>query len=323
MDDEDAQARSGNTHPDVAEAGHGGRNPTGARAVPRRPRRHRGRTKAEVATQLMEQVVERGNMWGLCERVLRNKGAPGADGMRVTDLKAWLQAHWPAVKAARGGRTATGRRAVDIPKPTGGENTGRADGGRQADSTGGAASPATDFRGRVQRIEMASGRTQCVASGTSRQGPRQKRPGLGGGPRSCEILRPSQPRPAHGTRGKTSRRHPSARSHPPLPGSGTDARWGNAAKTGGYAAGRAAVAAAEQHLTDDLDRELERRGQSSQRYADDCNVYLETPARACRDHEGIWRANSSCRSTWTRVRSHAQVHATFSGWADRAGQGAT
>ncbi len=33
--------------------------------------------------QLMEQVVERGNMWRADERVMRNKGAPGADGMPV------------------------------------------------------------------------------------------------------------------------------------------------------------------------------------------------------------------------------------------------
>ena len=88
MDDEDAQTRSGNTTPDVADAGRGGRNPTaegdGAEAFTAT----RGRTKAGVATQLMEQVVERGNMWKAYERVVRNKGAPGADGMRVGDLKA-------------------------------------------------------------------------------------------------------------------------------------------------------------------------------------------------------------------------------------------
>ena len=85
----------------------------------------RGRTKAEVATQLMEQVVERGNMWKAYERVLRNKGAPGADGMPVQDLKAWLQAHWPAVKAAllTGSYLPREVRAVDIPKPSGGVRT--------------------------------------------------------------------------------------------------------------------------------------------------------------------------------------------------------
>lgn len=125
MDDEDAQTRSGNTTPDAADAGRGGRNPTeegdGAEAATAT----RGRTKAEVATQLMEQVVERGNMCKAYERVVRNKGAPGADGMRVDDLKAWLRAHWPSVKAAllAGNYLPREVRAVDIPKPSGGVRT--------------------------------------------------------------------------------------------------------------------------------------------------------------------------------------------------------
>jgi RNA-directed DNA polymerase len=125
MDDEDAQMRSGNTTPDAADAGRGGRNPTeegdGAEACTAT----RGRTKAEAATQLMERVVERGNMWKAYERVVRNKGAPGADGMRVDDLKAWLQAHWLSVKAAllAGGYLPREVRAVDIPKPSGGVRT--------------------------------------------------------------------------------------------------------------------------------------------------------------------------------------------------------
>jgi RNA-directed DNA polymerase len=73
----------------------------------------------------MEQVVERGNMWRAYERVLRNKGAPGADGMRVQDLKAWLRAHWPSVKAAllAGRYLPREVRAVDIAKPQGGVRT--------------------------------------------------------------------------------------------------------------------------------------------------------------------------------------------------------
>jgi len=64
-------------------------------------------------------------MWKAYERVLRNKGAPGADGMRVQDLKAWLQAHWPSVKASllAGSYLPREVRAVDIPKPDGGVRT--------------------------------------------------------------------------------------------------------------------------------------------------------------------------------------------------------
>lgn len=126
MDDDDAQAHCGADTPGVADAGCGGRNPTAASGGAESATATRGRTKAEVITDaLMEQVVERGNMWRAYERVLRNKGAPGADGMRVQDLKAWLQTHWPTVKAAllAGSYLPREVRAVDIPKPQGGVRT--------------------------------------------------------------------------------------------------------------------------------------------------------------------------------------------------------
>ena len=125
MDDDEAQARGGADTPRVADAGGGGRNPAAASDGAELATATRGRTNAEVAMQLMEQVVERGNMWRAYERVLRNKGAPGADGMRVQDLKAWLQAHWASVKAAllAGSYLPREVRAVDIPKPSGGVRT--------------------------------------------------------------------------------------------------------------------------------------------------------------------------------------------------------
>ena len=124
MDDDEAQALRG-ADPGTADAGYGGRNPAGASEGAESTAAARGRTKAEVATQLMEQVVERGNMWRAYDRVLRNKGAPGADGMRVQDLKAWLQTYWPSVKAAllAGSYLPREVRAVDIPKPQGGVRT--------------------------------------------------------------------------------------------------------------------------------------------------------------------------------------------------------
>lgn len=126
MDDDEAQARGGGNTGGAAGAGCDGRNPAAASGGAESATAARGRTKAEAATEaLMEQVVERGNMWAAYERVLRNKGAPGADGMRVGDLKAWLQAHWPAVKAAllAGSYLPREVRAVDIPKPQGGVRT--------------------------------------------------------------------------------------------------------------------------------------------------------------------------------------------------------
>jgi RNA-directed DNA polymerase len=122
MDDEDARARSGNTSPGMPDAWRGGQNPTvegdGGEAFTATP----GRTKAEVATLYMEQVVEHGNMWNADEQVLRNKGVPGADGLTVEELKAWLRANWLSAKAAllAGSYLPREVRAVDIPKPSGG-----------------------------------------------------------------------------------------------------------------------------------------------------------------------------------------------------------
>jgi RNA-directed DNA polymerase len=73
----------------------------------------------------MSQVVERGNMQRAYSQVMRNRGAPGIDGMRCEDLKGWLKANWPRVKAALldGTYRPQAVRRVDIPKPQGGVRT--------------------------------------------------------------------------------------------------------------------------------------------------------------------------------------------------------
>ena len=80
-----------------------------------------GQTKAEGLRQ-MDAVVERNNLWRAYERVVRNKGAAGVDGLSVADFKAWLQQHWPSVRAAllAGEYMPMAIRKVDIPKPNGG-----------------------------------------------------------------------------------------------------------------------------------------------------------------------------------------------------------
>jgi RNA-directed DNA polymerase len=83
-----------------------------------------GRTKAQGLRQ-MEAVVERNNLWQAYERVMRNKGAAGVDGLTVFEFKAWLQQHWPSVKAAllAGNYIPAAIRKVEIPKPNGGART--------------------------------------------------------------------------------------------------------------------------------------------------------------------------------------------------------
>ena len=83
-----------------------------------------GQTKAEVS-RLMEAVIERGNVWSAYQKVVRNGGAPGVDGLTVGSFKGWLTMHWPRVRAAllAGQYLPSTVRAVDIPKPSGGVRT--------------------------------------------------------------------------------------------------------------------------------------------------------------------------------------------------------
>jgi group II intron reverse transcriptase/maturase len=83
-----------------------------------------GQTKAEAPRQ-MDAVVERNNLWLAYERVMRNKGAAGVDGLATADFKAWLQQHWPSVRAAllAGDYVPRAVRKVEIPKPNGGVRT--------------------------------------------------------------------------------------------------------------------------------------------------------------------------------------------------------
>ncbi|MGH9786019.1 MAG: group II intron reverse transcriptase/maturase [Terriglobia bacterium] len=48
---------------------------------------------------LMEQVVARENAMQALKRVRRNKGSPGIDGMTVGALEPYLREHWPAIRA--------------------------------------------------------------------------------------------------------------------------------------------------------------------------------------------------------------------------------
>ena len=70
----------------------------------------------------MEMVIEPGNVKKALARVRRNKGAPGIDGMRVEDLGAHLQGHWPEIRSLllSGTYTPQAVRQVEIPKASGG-----------------------------------------------------------------------------------------------------------------------------------------------------------------------------------------------------------
>lgn len=50
------------------------------------------------ASGLMERVCERSNLQTALKRVRKNKGSPGIDGMTVDDLPDYLRAHWPGLR---------------------------------------------------------------------------------------------------------------------------------------------------------------------------------------------------------------------------------
>ena len=47
---------------------------------------------------LMERVLAPANLKRAYQRVVSNKGAPGADGMTVADLAGYVKQYWPILK---------------------------------------------------------------------------------------------------------------------------------------------------------------------------------------------------------------------------------
>lgn len=76
----------------------------------------------EKPEDVLAMVLDRPNMLLAYNRVLRNKGAPGVDGLTVDRLKAYLKVCWPEHKDAllKGKFRPQPVRRVDIPKSGGG-----------------------------------------------------------------------------------------------------------------------------------------------------------------------------------------------------------
>lgn len=74
------------------------------------------------AQNLMEQICSYGNLESACKRVYANKGAPGIDGMTVLELKRWLSQNEDQLKQQLMSGTYKPKpvRKVEIPKPNGG-----------------------------------------------------------------------------------------------------------------------------------------------------------------------------------------------------------
>ena len=74
------------------------------------------------ALQMMERIVEGENLRRALKRVRQNKGSPGVDGLTVEELPTYLREHWPTIRE----QLLTGRyqpsvvKRVEIPKSDGG-----------------------------------------------------------------------------------------------------------------------------------------------------------------------------------------------------------
>lgn len=97
-----------------------GDSPRGERSGEARSTAHS--TERSGLADLMEQIVERGNLVRALKRVRANQGSAGVDGMTVDGLPDYLRDHWPAIRE----QLLTGRyqpstvRRVEVPKPDGG-----------------------------------------------------------------------------------------------------------------------------------------------------------------------------------------------------------
>jgi len=72
--------------------------------------------------KLIEQILDNNNVRTALARVISNNGAAGIDGIKVEDLRDYMNANWTSIKQSileRSYKPAPVRR-VEIPKPNGG-----------------------------------------------------------------------------------------------------------------------------------------------------------------------------------------------------------
>ena len=72
--------------------------------------------------KLIEKILDKNNVRVALEKVIANKGTSGIDGMKVEELRDYMNANWPSIKRSileRNYKPAPVRR-VEIPKPNGG-----------------------------------------------------------------------------------------------------------------------------------------------------------------------------------------------------------
>jgi len=273
-----------------------------------------GRTKPEAAQRLLEAALERSNMLCAYERVVKNKGAPGVDGLTVSEFKPWLQAHWPKVRQAllAGEYMPAAVRKVEIPKPQGGVRTlgiptvldrliqqalhqilqPLFDPGFSGSSYG--FRPGRNAHQAVQtaRAYVTEGRRWVVDLDLEKFFDRVNH----------DVLMARLERKVKDNRVlKLTRRYLEA---------GLMEGGIERARTEGTPQGGPLSPLLSNILLDDLDRELERRGHRFCRYADDCNIYVGSQ----RTGERIMQAITAFLEQRLKLKVNASKSAVARPW---------
>jgi RNA-directed DNA polymerase len=78
--------------------------------------------RGEKKSGMLEEILNRWNIEKALEQVMRNKGAGGVDGMQTDELRDYLNANWQSLrmKILEGSYEPSPVRKVEIPKPQGG-----------------------------------------------------------------------------------------------------------------------------------------------------------------------------------------------------------
>ena len=185
----------------------------------------------------------RENMIRAYERVLSNKGAAGVDGMTVHELRDCLLVHWPDIREQLLGGTYKPQpvRRVEIPKPDGGMRKlgipTVLDRLIQQGILGADSGMGTDVLHAQLRLSPQSQRPSSRRPGP---GVHRRRPNVGGGPRSREVLRSSSSRSLDGATRFARGRQTAVAAHSGVPQRRNDGERTGQPHDGRHAAGRSA-----------------------------------------------------------------------------------
>jgi RNA-directed DNA polymerase len=228
----------------------------------------------------LEAILGRENMMAALRRVMANKGAAGIDGMPVEELRSHLATHWPHIKEEllAGRYRPAPVRGVEIPKPGGGKRllgiptvvdrlvqqamhqvlTPLFDPGFSSSSYGFRPGRSAHDAVLTARSHMAAGRRIVVDLDLEKFFDRVNH----------DVLMARVARKVADKRVlRLIRRYLQA---------GLMLGGVTTARSEGTPQGGPLSPLLSNILLDDLDKELERRGHAFCRYADDCNIYVQS-----------------------------------------------